>query len=124
MRLSEDKARRLTALVWRDRAKRWLPVAAIVVTLTVAFTFYFGGQLARVDRTVDLREIDGTVTGVKPGGNARGAAVLHVHLEDGRDVDAFTNFRVMPPKGAHVIVAEARHASGRMTYDVLRLVEQ
>ena len=49
---------------------------------------------------------------------------IHVHLDDGRDVEAFSHFRVALPNGAHVVVAEARHASGRVTYDVVRLVDQ
>ena len=48
----------------------------------------------------------------------------YVHLDDGRDVEAFSHFRVAPPNGAHVVVAEARHASGRVTYDVVRLFDQ
>jgi len=52
------------------------------------------------------------------------ASVIYVHLDDGRDVEAFSHFRVAPPNGAHVVVAEARHASGRVTYDVVRLFDQ
>jgi hypothetical protein len=123
MRLSDEKARRLTALVWRQRARRWLPIAAVLVALTVAFSYYFGSQLARIDRTVDVREHDATVIGISRGG-ARGSSIVHVHLDDGRDVDAVTTLRVVPPKGGHVIVAEARHASGRLTYDIVRVPER
>jgi hypothetical protein len=64
------------------------------------------------------------VVSVVRGGNGRNASVVHVHLDDGRDVDAFTMFRVVPPTGTHVVVAEARHASGRVTYDIVRLTDQ
>ncbi len=123
MRLSDEKSRRLTALIWRERARRWLPIAAALLVLIVAFTYYFGNQLARVDRTVDVRERDATVISVKRGGGAR-AAIVHVHLDDGGDVDAFATLRVTPATGTHVVVAEARHASGRVTYDILRLADQ
>ena len=123
MRLSEEKARRLSALVWRERMKRWLPVAAGVVVLAGVFGFVLSQQIRRADRTVEVQERDGTVTGLKSGSAARGASILHVHLDDGRDVEAFSTFRVVPP-GAHVIIAEEKHASGRLTYDVLRLLDQ
>ncbi len=122
MRLSDEKARRLTALVWRARARRWLLVLAGVLALGGALTFLLSNQIEHADRTVDVQEHGGTVVSVRPGSGARGAAILHVHLDDGRDVDAFSAFRIAPAKGSHVVIAEARHASGRLTYDVLRLV--
>jgi hypothetical protein len=51
---------------------------------------------------------------------ARGAAVVRVHLDDGRDVDAVSTLRLTPQAGSHVVINEARHASGRLTYDVVR----
>ena len=124
MRLSDDKSRRLTALLWRERARRWLAVVVVVLVMAGGFTFILSSQTKRADRTVDVREHGGTVLSIKQGSNARGAAVVHVHLDDGRDVDAFSAFRVVLPKGAHVVIAEARHASGRLTYDVVRLADQ
>ena len=123
MRLSDDKARRLTALVWRERARRWLPVLLVVLALAGGLTFMLSSQVERADRTVAVHEREGTVLGIKQGGS-RGASIVRVHLEDGRDVDAYSTSRVVLPKGSHVVVAEARHASGRLTYDVVRLVDQ
>jgi hypothetical protein len=123
MRLSQDKARKLSALVWRERARRWLPVLAVVLALAGAFALVLANRVSHLDRTVDVKERDGLVTGLKSGGNARGAAVVSVHLADGRDVEAFSGFRVVPSTGAHVVVAEERHASGRLTYDVLRVLD-
>jgi hypothetical protein len=123
MRLSDEKARQLTTLVWRDRARRWLPIFAGLLALLGVFTYYLSNQLTRVDRTVEVLERDGTVIGIKRGSAARGAAVLQVHLDDGRDVDAIATLRVAPAKGTHVVVAEARHASGKLTYDVVRLLD-
>jgi len=124
MRLSQEKARRLTALVWRERACRWLAALLAVLVLGGALTALLAYQVEHADRTVDVQQRDGTVMSVKPGSNARGAAVLRVHLDDGRDVDAFSASRIVPARGSHVVVAEARHASGRLTYDVLRLTDQ
>jgi hypothetical protein len=123
MRLSQDKARRLTGLVWRERARRWLPVLLVALALAGGLTFMLSRQAERADRTVDVHERQGTVVSIKQGGS-RGASVVRVHLDDGRDVDAYSASRLILPKGSHVVVAEGRHASGRLTYDVLRLIDQ
>jgi hypothetical protein len=60
---------------------------------------------------------------VKKLGAARGAAVVHVHLDDGREVDAFSAMRLVPVAGTHVQISEARHASGRLTYDITGLAD-
>jgi hypothetical protein len=119
MKLSDDKARKLTRLVWRDRARTWLPVAAVALILIGAVFFLTETQIDHADRTVDVTVHDATVVDIKRTA-ARGAAVVHVRLEDGRDVDAVSLFRVAPMAGAHVVVNEAKHASGRLTYDVVR----
>ena len=123
MRLSEEKARRLTALVWRERARRWLLALIVVLAVAGALTYVLSSQVQRADRTVDVRERGGTVVSIKQGGS-RGASIVRVHLDDGRDVDVYSTSRIVVPKGSHVIVTEARHASGRLTYDVVRLVDQ
>jgi hypothetical protein len=100
-----------------------LPVLLVALALAGGLTFMLSSQVERADRTVDVHEREGTVLGIKQGGS-RGASIVRVHLDDGRDVDAYSTSRVVVPKGSHVIVTEARHASGRRTYDVVRLVDQ
>jgi len=39
MRLSQEKSRRLTAMVWRERARRWIPVALALVLLFAGATY-------------------------------------------------------------------------------------
>jgi hypothetical protein len=124
MRLSNEKARRLSTLIWRDRARRWLPVTAGVLAMAAIFGFVLANQMGRVDRTVEVKQRDGTVTSIKRGSAARGASILNVHLDDGRDIEAFSVLRILPAAGSHVVIAEARHASGRLTYDVVRLLDQ
>lgn len=119
MKLSDDKARRLSQLVWRERAWRWLPVAAGVVALLGAFLFLTETQMGRVDRTLDVRVHDATVMDIKRT-VGHGAAIVHVRLKDGREVDAVSLFPVPPVTGAQVVVNEEQHASGRLTYDIVR----
>jgi hypothetical protein len=123
MRLSDEKSRRLTRLVWRERARTWLPLILAAAVL-IGFVAYFT-ELAvdRTDRTVDVQVRPGTVLNVKRSSPGRGASVIQVHLEDGRDVEALSALRVTPQSGTHVLVNEARHASGRISYDVLRFSE-
>jgi hypothetical protein len=122
MRLSDDKARQLTRLVWRDRARRWLPLLGAGVVLFAIVTFVTEKQIERADPTVQVQAHEATVVETKRTA-ARGAAVLHVHLDDGRDVDAISLFRIAPTVGSHVVVNESRHASGKMSYDIVRLAE-
>ena len=123
MRLSEDKARQLNALVWRDRAKRWVPLIAVAVCIVALLTFFLMRQVEKADRTLEVKTHEATVVNIKRPGNGRGAGIVHVRLDDGRDVDAFSMLRLDPMSGAHVIINEARHVSGRLTYDVARLAE-
>src|SRR5262245_16172147 len=112
MRLSNAKARRLSALVWRERARRWLPALVGVLALAGAAIYMRSSQAQRVDRTLEVREREGTVVSIKQGGS-RGASVIRVHLGDGRDVDAHSASRLVLPLGSHIVLSESRHASGR-----------
>jgi hypothetical protein len=123
MRLSDDKARRLSSLIWRERLRRLLPVAATALVLLGVSTFLFINQARRADRTVDVKQRNATVVHVKRLAVARGAAIITVHLDGNRDVDAFSTLATVPAVGAHVVVSEARHASNRMTYDITRIDE-
>jgi hypothetical protein len=122
MKLSPENARRLSQLVWRDRARRWVPIILAAAVGLGGLAYVTELQVGRVDRTVEVTTHDATVLAVKNTG-ARGAAVFHVHLDDGRDVDAVSTVRLTPAHGAHMIVTEARHASGRSTFGVQRLAE-
>jgi hypothetical protein len=121
MRLSDDKARRLTRLVWRDRARRFLPLVGAAIVLFAFVGYFTEVAVNRVDRTVDVQLHTGTVVNVKR--STRGAAVVLVHLEDGRDVDALSGLRLTPQAGTHVLINEARHTSGRLTFEIARLAD-
>ena len=123
MRLSNEKARRLSALVWRERARRGLLALIVLLAVAGAATYMLSSQTQRADRTLEVCEREGTVVSVKQGGS-RGASVIRVHLGDGRDVDAHSAARLVLPPGSHIVIAETRHASGRLTYDVVRVVGQ
>jgi hypothetical protein len=120
MRLSDEKARRLSRLVWRDRGKRVLPLVAAAVVVFAAVAYFTERSVDRMDRTVEVKAVSGTVVSIRRTSAARGT-ILAVHLGDGRDVDAFTLSRVAPEAGTHVVINEARHASGRSSYEIVHL---
>ena len=123
MRLSNEKARRLSLLVWRERARRALLALIVLLAVAGAATYMLSSQAQRADRTLEVREREGTVVSIKQGGS-RGASTLRVHLSDGQEVDAHSASRLVLPPGSHIVIAETRHASGRLTYDVVRVVGQ
>jgi hypothetical protein len=55
---------------------------------------------------------------------SRGVTILHVHLDDGRDVDASSRLPQWPAPGTHVVIDESRHASGRVTWSVVRVANR
>lgn len=122
MKLSQENARRLSTLVWRERLRRLAPIVLAAVVLTGLLTAFLLRQMDRADRTLNIAVHNATVLSVKQGGGPR-AAILHVHLDDGREVDAFSALRLTPFAGAHVVINEALHASGKHTFDVVRAAE-
>jgi hypothetical protein len=123
MRLSDDKARRLNALLWRDRARRVVPLVAAAVAVAGVLTFFLVRQVEHADRTLDVQVRQATVVHIKKSGNGRAAAIVEIRLDDGREAEALSALRVDPQVGTHVFVNEARHASGRLTYDIARVTE-
>jgi hypothetical protein len=116
MRMSEQKSRQLMAMVWRERMRRWVPIVVALVLLFAGATYMLANQLSRADRTLEVLKHAGTVTGITRAGPR--SAIAHVHLDDGRDVDALSQMTIIPPAGSHVVVSESRHASGRLSYDI------
>jgi hypothetical protein len=123
MRLSNDRARRLSRLVWRERLLRWLPLAAAGLALVGLMAFVFEWRVSHADSIVDVQMHAATVLSAKAT-QSRGLTVFHVHLDDGRDVDAASLMRVLPAPGTHVVVSESRHASGRLTWGVERVGDE
>jgi hypothetical protein len=122
MKLSQENARRLSALVWRERMRRFLPIVVAAVVLTGLLTLFLIRQVERADRTVGVTVHNATVVSARKGGGGR-AAIVHVHMDDGRDVDAFSILPLTPFPGAHVVINEAQHKSGRHTFDVSRYAD-
>jgi hypothetical protein len=123
MKLSEDRARQLSRLVWRERLLRWLPLAAVGLAFVGVLAFMFEWRISHADRTVEVRMHDATVLNVRSTAS-RGVTIFHVHLDDGRDVDAATFLRLPAVPGTHVVISESRQASGRLSWGVVRMADR
>ena len=119
MKLSQANARRLSTLVWRERLRRFVWIAAAAVGLTGLLTVFLVQQMDRADRTVSVAVHQATVLAVRSGVGAR-TGLVHVHLDDGREVDAMSALRLTPFAGTHVVINEALHASGKHSFDLVR----
>jgi len=112
MRLSEDKARRLNALVWRERARRVLPVIAVAIGAIALLTFFLVRQVEKADRTLDVQVHQGhgrpcqEVRQRSRRRDCRGPSRRRAQC------GGFSALRVDPATGTHVIVNEARHSWG------------
>lgn len=123
MKLSVDRARQLGRFVWRDRLRRFLPIAAAGLAIVGGLAFMLAWRLGHTDRTVAAQAHDATVLSVKTT-TSRGITIFHVHLDDGRDVDALSRLRQVPAPGTRVVISESHHESGRLTWDVVRVVDR
>jgi hypothetical protein len=123
MKDPRSASQKISRLIWRQRIVTWGSrglLAAAALGSAGAWTWYRQNQ---IDMTVEAHPITATVTGLGRGAVARGISVVHAHTDDGREVDAFSTLRLAPAVGAHIVLSEAHHKSGRITYDLLHVVE-
>lgn len=123
MKISGANSRKLSQLVWRDRLRRLAPALIGAVALmsgAVAFNSY---RAARSDPTLEVHTVAATILGLGKGQPARGGYIIRAQTADGLEVLALATTKVLPATGAHAVLAEARHKSGRLTYELLRTTD-
>jgi hypothetical protein len=120
MKAPAPGTRGLTALIWRERLRKLLPLLGLLVALVGAGFWIIMQRAGRADPTVEVKSHAATVVLMKRP-PSRGISVVNVKLDDGRDVEAISLLPTALVPGTHVVIAEARHASGRLTYDVSRV---
>ena len=59
-----------------------------------------------------------TVVSAERSLSRKGGYVVHVKLDDGKQIDAVSLLAFMPAPGSHAEVKMARHQSGLVTYNV------
>jgi hypothetical protein len=58
VKLTEDRARRLSRLIWRDRLRHLLPLMVAALAIVGALAFMLEWRLSRTDRTVAVQAHD------------------------------------------------------------------
>ena len=123
MRLSNANAKKLSGLVWRERLRKVAIVGAVAAALIGLVVWFTNYRLERADPTLAVTPVEATVTKKDTTRVGRSGFVFHAQLGDGREVDAVAPSGFPPAMGVHVVLGEARHKSGRLSYDLIRTVE-
>ncbi len=122
MRLSRENDRKLTQMIWRERAKRIGVIGALAAVLVGGAVYFNRQQELRADPTVTVGSVEATVVAGVARGSRKGY-IVHARVSDGREVDAWVSSGYAPVPGTHVILAEAHHKSGKLSYEVIRTVQ-
>lgn len=120
--MTPEQARQLERMIWKQRLKVLLPSVAAVLLVFGAFAWITAEKAERVDRTLKSRLVAGKVVGGARLTGRRGGFLVHVRLNDGSEVDALSALPQPPVDGEAVELRASAHASGRVTYQVVRLV--
>ena len=120
MRLSSDRQKKLTGMIWMARLKKALPVILIAIVLGGAAIYVSNERAARQDKTIEVKEHKATILALKRP-RSRGIAIVTARLDDGRVVDALSQLSNVLVADEEVTISEGIHASGRHTYDVIRV---
>lgn len=115
-----ERERELTRLIWKERITRSLIAVLAAVAIFGGYVFLTYERTRLVDVTVETARLDGTVVSTAPGLTSK-SVVVHVRLDDGREIDATSTLKLLPAPGAHTEIRMARHQSGRVTYDVAKV---
>lgn len=120
MRFSTDRQKKLTQLLWMERFKKAAPVILIALVLGGAAFYVANERSARQDRTIEVKDHKASVMAVKRP-RSRGVSIITARLDDGRVVDALSQLNEVLMADEPITIAEGIHASGRHTYDVIRV---
>lgn len=120
--MTPEQSRRLNRLIWQDRLKRLLPVAVIGVVLLGAMLYVGSLRIAAIDATLETHLIHGEVLGAARLAGRNGGFQVHARLDNGSEVDAVSTLPQPPYQGEEVEIRAAQHASGRTTYNIVKLL--
>lgn len=115
-----ERERALTRLIWKQRIKTWGTAVLVAVTIFGGYVFMTYERTTLIDQTIETATLDGTIVGSSPGLTSK-STVVHVRLDDGRQIDAMTYARMQPVPGAHAEIRMAKHKSGLVTYNVAKI---
>jgi hypothetical protein len=120
--MTPEQARRLNRLIWQERLKRWGPTVLLGAVVMGAIFYLAGERIARLDPTVETHVVQGEVISTAQLYGRTGVFRVNAKLSDGHEVDATSRLPQPPYQGEQVQMRAAAHASGRTTYDIVRLL--
>lgn len=115
--MSDDVAKRLNRILWRERLKKF----AIAIVAVSVFALYMGYRITHEDRPTGHGNFSGVVSHTRPTGR-RNSYAVEVHLDDGRDIKTYSSTGIAPAEGARVEVSDVSFTSGRHSYRLLKVV--
>jgi hypothetical protein len=120
--MTPEQKKQLDRAILMQRLKVIIPSVIVVALVFGGYAWVTAEKVARVDRTVESYTVAGHVAGAARLTGRRGAYRLHVRLDGGGEVEAVSALPQPPHDGEAVELRVATHASGRVTYQVVRLV--
>jgi hypothetical protein len=114
-----DRERKLSRLIWQERIKRSVIAVLAAAVIFGAYVLLTYERTTLIDKTAETAVLGGTVVSTAPGLTAK-TTVVHIRLEDGREIDAMSTAKRSPVPGAHAEIRMARHQSGRVIYEIAR----
>jgi hypothetical protein len=120
--MTPEQKKKLDRMVLLNRLKIIVPSIAVVVIMFGIIVWMAAMRNARVDATVERHVVAGHIVGTARLTGRRGGYQVHVRLDDGQEVDAVSALQQPPYPGEAVELNAAIHASGRVTYNIVRLM--
>lgn len=119
--MTPEQIRQLNRMILRQRLWRWGPVVLAGIAIFGAYTWLTAEKLARIDQVVESHQVEGEVTAAARLTGRKGGFMVHVRLPGGEEVDAYSQLVEPLHAGERVALRAISHASGRTTYDVMKV---
>ena len=123
MKMSRSNAQKLSGLLWRQRLRKIGIGAGVILGLAGLLITFNNLRVARSDPIVIVTPVTATVSRHDTTRSGRTGFLFHANVADGHEVDAIAPNGFAPPVGTTVVLGEAKHKSGRLSYDFIRLKE-
>lgn len=119
--MTPEQKKQLDRIILVSRLKVFVPMVATAAIVLGAVVWMTAAKISRTDATLERHPVAGQVAGVARLAGRRGGFQVHVKLDKGGEVDAVSALAQPPYNGEAVELDAATHASGRITYKVVRL---
>jgi len=116
-----EMARKLAQAIWRQRVTTYGPTLLLLIVCTSLGGWFFSYRLDRADPAIAMTEVTGIVMEARRVASKTAVTIAHIRLDDGKEIDADSTLPAPLIPNEHVVLNEMRHASGKMSYHVLKV---